>query len=136
MDDKTYTFRQWMTPVPFLVGIAIVAAEVIHVSFRIGWDQLFGALLALVGIQVSLYISMFWIRKRALVTRDLRLGVVASGCYLLAFMLTLDHYLLRWKIISTNRLPDDLVLIPIGTAVAVVVFSLWRRRHPATRVRR
>jgi hypothetical protein len=100
--------------------------------YKVGWRQLFGALLIVLGIQTVCYISMFWIRRSYVTTRRISiLGLVLSGVCLLGVVLTLDYYLLHWKIVSTNRLGQDGVQIPIYTAVVVILLSLWQRRYPA-----
>lgn len=134
MDEKPYSLRRWiMIGVPVLATIAITAAECVHMFYKVGWHLLFGALLIVLGIQTVCYISMFWIRRSYVTTRRISiLGLVLSGACLLGVVLTLDYYLLHWKIVSTNRLGQDGVQIPIYTAVVVVLLSLWQRHYPAT----
>jgi hypothetical protein len=132
MNGRQYSFRRWViVGVPVVVGIALVAAGTVHYRYGVGWGQLIGALFVAVGFQVAWYIAMFWARRHYLATRDLRLGVAISGAYLLGIVLTLDHYLLRWKIVSTNRFVGDAIQIPIYTAIGVVLFSMWRGRERA-----
>jgi hypothetical protein len=78
--------------VPLFLGVALFVAVVVHVTIRGSWSKIAVPCAALVAIQLVLYVSMYWIRKRFQRTHDLRLGVLVFGSYCLVMGLMALRY--------------------------------------------
>jgi hypothetical protein len=122
------TLSRWVYQgVPLLIGIGIVAAIVLRVSFGLPLAKLAIPIAVLLGIQLVFYVSMYAVRKRYRHTRDLRTGAVASGLYGLFIVLAGMYYAGQLGIVGARTFEDNYiefsVFMSVVTCIVFVVFS-------------
>jgi UDP-N-acetylmuramyl pentapeptide phosphotransferase/UDP-N-acetylglucosamine-1-phosphate transferase len=113
--------------VPLLIGVGIVAAFVLRVSFGLPLARLAIPIAVLVGIQVLFFVGMYGARKRYRRTRDLRTAALVTGTYGLCIVLAAMYYAGQLGIASARTFEDNYigfsVFMGVVTCIVFVVFS-------------
>jgi hypothetical protein len=125
------SFARWLrNGVPGFLAVALFVAIVVHVTIRGPWSRIVVPCAVLVAIQLALYISMYWIRKRFQHTHNLRLGVLVFGSYCLVMGLMALRYAAQLGLVSPKVATDNYlsfsIFMLIVILMSVVVFSIWK----------
>lgn len=118
--------------VPLLIGVGIVAAFVLHLSFGLPLARLALPIAALVGIQVLFFVGMYGARKRYRRTGDLRTAALVAGTYGLCIVLAGMYYAGQLGIASARTFEDNYVefsvFMSVATCMVALIFSFVRPR--------
>lgn len=130
------SLRRWVVSgLPLLVGIGVVVGFALRVSFGLPFARIATPLTVLVGIQVALFIAMYWVRQRYKRTLDLRGGIALFGTYSLLIGLTGMYYAGQLGLVGVNTFNENYLgfsAYVLGvTAIAAALFSLLK----TTRIR-
>jgi UDP-N-acetylmuramyl pentapeptide phosphotransferase/UDP-N-acetylglucosamine-1-phosphate transferase len=122
------TFSRWVYQgIPLIIGVGIVAAFVLRISFGLTTSKLAVPIAVLLGIQVVFYVGMYAVRKRYRRTRDLRIAAFAMGVYGLCIVLAGMYYAGQLGIASARTFEDNYVefsvFMGVVTCIVVVIFS-------------
>jgi len=116
-----------------LLGIGLFGVIILHAGFAVQWSDAMGPVGALIGIQLVLYVSMYWVRKRFEYTHDPRPGIMIFGLYSWVLCLTALYYagqlgLLNANVVASNYLNLSIFAL-IVTLIGVVLGSYWKRQY-------
>jgi len=122
------TFSRWVYQgIPLIIGVGIVAAFVLRISFGLPTSKLAVPIAVLLGIQVLFYLSMYAVRRRCRRTRDLRIAAFVTGLYGLCIVLAGMYYAGQLGIASARTFEDNSVefsvFMGVVTCIVVVIFS-------------
>jgi UDP-N-acetylmuramyl pentapeptide phosphotransferase/UDP-N-acetylglucosamine-1-phosphate transferase len=122
------TFPGWVHQgIPLIIGVGIVAAVVLRISFGLPILKLVVPITALLAIQVVFYLGMYAVRKQCRKTQDLRAGAVVTGMYALLIVLAGMYYAGQLGIASARTFEDNYlgfsVFAVVVTCIVVVIFS-------------
>ena len=122
------TLSRWLYQgVPPLIGVGIVAALVLSLSFGLSLARLILPIAVLVAIQLLFYVGMYGTRKRYRRTGDLRTAALITGIYGLSIVLAGMYYAGQLGIASARTFDDNYigfsVFMAVVTCIVVVVFS-------------
>ena len=113
--------------IPLIVGVGIVAAVVLRISFGLSTSKLAVPIAVLLGIQVVFYLCMYAVRKQCRRAQDLRVGAVVTGIYALFIVLAGMYYAGQLGIASARTFEDNYVGFSVFTGmvtcIVVVIFS-------------
>lgn len=113
--------------VPGFLAVALFVAIVVHVRIGGSWSRIAVPCAVLVAIQLALYISMYWIRKRFQRTHNLRLGVLVFGSYCLVMGLMVLRYAAQLGLVSpkvaTDNYPSFSIVMLISILISVGISS-------------
>src|SRR5450755_3942349 len=82
--------------VPSCLGMGLLAAAILHLSFGVSLLSALVAAMVLVGVQLAMYVPMYWVRQRFKKTQDLRTGILVFGLYVLVLGVVSTHYAMRF----------------------------------------
>ena len=102
------TLSRWVCQgIPLIIGIGIVAAFLLRISF--GWPiaKMVPQAVTLLAIQVVFYVSMYAVRKRYMQTRDLRPTFILIGIYALFITLAGMFYAGQLGIVSATTFENN-----------------------------
>jgi UDP-N-acetylmuramyl pentapeptide phosphotransferase/UDP-N-acetylglucosamine-1-phosphate transferase len=127
------TLLRWVCQgVPLLIGVGVVAAFVLRLSYGLPLARLAPPIAVLVGIQVLWFVGMYGARKRYRHTGDLRIGALVTGTYGLCIVLAAMYYAGQLGIASERTFEDNYVefsvFMAVVTCIVVVIFSFVRPR--------
>ena len=130
MTDRTSLSKWLLAGTPSVVILGVVSVVVLHAGFKIPWRAATVAVAVQLGIQVALYIVMYWVRERFQRTHDLRATVVAFGMYGLIAGLIGMRYAEQLGIVSSgvfsaNCVPFS-IFMAIVTAMSFILFTFWK----------
>jgi hypothetical protein len=118
--------------VPSFLGIGLLAAVILHLSFGVPLLSALLAAAALAGVQLAMYVPMYWVRQRFRKTQDLRLGVLVFGLYGLLLGSACIHFALQLGLTKGVRHSDYVefpIYMVVVTALAVLVCSLVKPKQ-------
>ena len=119
----------------FLVA-GILGALVLHSATTLSWDEIGIAVGAYVGIQLLIFIPMFWARKSAKARQDFRAVTLLVGMYGWVSGLLLMHYAAKWGFMSADGIRGDYRDFSIAMViVTVLVFVFFPLRYRAVKNR-
>lgn len=120
------TFWQWIRLAPLFVAGGMVAAIILHIAFNLSTKQILGPLSVLVLIQIIMYVSMFWVRRRFRRTGNPRPGLAVSGAYGLIFGLAAFHYGTDLKLASVHK--SDYVFFSAFVITVTLILLAFNRK--------
>ena len=125
------SLRRWVVSgLPLLVGIGVIVGFALRVSFGLPLARIATPLTVLVGIQVALFIAMYWVRQRYKRTLDLRGGIALFGTYSLLIGLAGMYYAGQLGLVGVNAFNKNYLgfsAYVLGvTAIAAGLFSLLK----------
>jgi hypothetical protein len=116
------TLSRWVsTGVPIFIGVGMVAAFVLRLSFGLPLNRLAFPIAALVGIQVVFYVNMYAVRIRYQQTRDLRTGFIVAGLYGLFIVLAGMYYAGELGIVGARTFEDNYVEFSVFMGVVICI---------------
>ena len=122
------TFGRWLLMgMPLLRGVGVLSALVVHLRFDVPVSRIFAPVAAVVLIQLTTYIPMFWIRRRFRRTHDPRPAIALVGAYCLTTGLVLLHYSNELKIFIIHRYEYAALaaVVFVATLVVLAVSPKW-----------
>jgi UDP-N-acetylmuramyl pentapeptide phosphotransferase/UDP-N-acetylglucosamine-1-phosphate transferase len=122
------TLSRWVYQgIPLIIGVGIVAAFVLRISFGLPTSKFAVPIAVMLGIQVVFYVGMYAVRKRYRRTRDLRIASFVMGVYGLCIVLAGMYYAGQLGIASARTFEDNYVefsvFMGVVTCIVVVMFS-------------
>lgn len=122
------TLLQWLRFAPLFVTVGIFAVVILHVAFNLTLTKTLAPVGVLVLIQLAMYVSMFWLRRRFKHTGNPRPGIGAFGAYCLIMGLAAFHYGTELRFVSVRRseyLPFSVVVVA-ATLILVAFNPKWK----------
>ena len=122
------TFSRWVYQgIPLIIGVGIVAAFVLRISFGLPTSKLAVPIAVMLGIQVVFYVGMYAARQRYRRTRDLRIASFVMGAYGLCIVLAGMYYAGQLGIARARTFEDNYVefSVFIGVVTCIVVVIFW-----------
>jgi hypothetical protein len=132
------TLSRWVYQgVPLLIGVGIVGAFVLRLSFGLPLARLALPIAVLVGIQVLFFVGMYGARKRYRRTGDLRTAALVTGTYGLCIVLAGMYYVGQLGIASARTFEDNYVefsvFMGVVTCIVVGIFSFVKPQPQSSR---
>jgi hypothetical protein len=132
------TLSRWVCQgAPLLIGVGIVGAFGLHLSFGLPFARLAFPIAVLVGIQMLFFIGMYGARKRYQRTGDLRTAALVLPAYGLCIVLAGMHFAGQLGIVGATTFDDDYVgfsvFMGVVTCIVVGVFSFVKRKPQPSR---
>ena len=122
---------------PLIIGVGIVAAFLLRLSFGLPLSKLAVPIAALIGIQVVFYVGMYAVRRRYRRTRDLRTAAFVTGIYGLCIVLAGMYYAGQLGIASARTFEDNYVefsvFMGVVTCIVVGIFSFVKVKPRSSR---
>jgi hypothetical protein len=118
--------------IPLLVGLGIVGAFAVRMTFGLPLAKLAGPIAALLAIQVAFLIVMYAARKRYQKTQDLRSAFILASIYGLVIGLTGMYYAAQLGIVGARTFDDNCIGFSIYVGVVICIgvgcLSLFKRK--------
>jgi hypothetical protein len=116
------TLSRWLWPgVPLLIGVGVLGAVVLHLSFSLPFARVAIPIAVLLSIQLAFYVVMFAARRQYGRTRDLRAGFVLTAIYGLFIVLAGMYYAGQLGIVGVKTFEDNYVGFSAFMAVVICV---------------
>ena len=113
-------FTRWLgVGIPLLTVFAVLAMAALHVAFGLPLSDILGPIGVFLLIQITIYVLMFWIRKRFSRTRDPRLAIAVFGAYCLAMGIVAFHYATKLKLLDIQK--SEYITFSTVVALATVL---------------
>jgi hypothetical protein len=132
------TLLRWVCRgLPLIIGVGIVAAFLLRLSFGLPLSKLAVPIAALIGIQVVFCVGMYAVRRRYRRTRDLRTAAFVTGIYGLCIVLAGMYYAGQLGIASARTFEDNYVefsvFMGVMTCIVVGIFSFVKVKPRSSR---
>ncbi|SRR5260370_831905 len=130
MSDKTSLSRWLLAGTPSAIALGVFGVVVLHAGLKVPWKIVTKPVAIQIGIQMALYVVMFWIRARFQRSRDLRPTTVVFGTYLLiAGLLGMRQAgqlgVASGDVFNANCVPF-FIFVFVVTTISVILFTFWR----------
>jgi len=121
------TLGNWVAVgVSLLLIVAVLVAIGLHVGGGVPWANVVIPLVMFVGLQMVIFIAMFWAGKRARSRNDFSVAIVLAGLYCWSTGLLMIHYGTKWGFLSQLDIHGNRVGFSIFIGIATVLtFTLF-----------
>ena len=113
------SFSKWaITGISFFLISGIAIASAVHLGADVSWAQLFAPICVYIGLQIILFLCVYWARKQARKQKKygpitLLIGLDAWGTGLMIM-----HYGANWGILPRS---DDFLFFSVFMAIVTVL---------------
>lgn len=125
-------FSKWLlVGVPSFLGMGLLAAAILHLSFGVPLSRALLAAAVLAGVQLGMYVPMYWVRQRFRKTQDLRAGILVFGLYVLVLGSVCMYYAMHFGLTERVTRSDYTwfsTYVIVVTVLGVLLFSLGKRK--------